>query len=383
MSSLHIILSVAALSAAAASSWSPTWARPRARRGSIASRGTPALRVITDTQETSGALFFATCDLPACRTLEFAALDLATDAKTDLFDFPLDSFEDAFVADDVLIGDEVTISLNWDADPTRGYLAVFDLATRTLVSGRNSSSCFALWEDPAAPATSLLCLTLVAASDPGCPAGTASQCTLLKAIDRATGAERLVAGILANYAPFTVEALDPAAGLIYGMFELLDGGAPEIVTIDARSGSVVRTAPFRNSLAFIELEHSARTGKLYAVVQDTGTGGKPVAYAGTVDPATAVPTPLGPKSFFNVSFPPATGGFFNQFNTISTLEEGPGPGILFSTAFHYAVPSPPSDPILHLIGNSLADGELVYDAVIANPFCEILWLPALPKRRAA
>ena len=52
-------------------------------------------------------------------------------------------------------------------------------------------------------------------------------------------------------------------------------------------------------------------------------------------------------------------------------------GVFFSTAFHYAIPGPPpSDPILHLIGNSLATGELVYDAVVSNPFCEILWLPS-------
>lgn len=374
------MLRLSLLSAAAAAATFPTWARPRQQRR-LPSRTPPALNVLTNTANASGALFYATCNLPACSTLEFAAIDLATDAETDLFDFPLDSYEDAYVADDVLIGDEVTISLNWDEDPSWGYLAVFDLATRKLVSGRNSSSCFALWENPAEPTTSLLCLNLVPASDPGCPVGTTSQCTLLKTIDRATGAERLIAGLLGNYAPFTVEALDPTKFMIYGMFELLDGGAPEIVTIDARSGAIVNTAPFRNSLAFIELEHSVRTGLLYAVVQDTGADGKPIAYAGTVDPATAVPTPLGPNSYFNVSYPPATGGFFNQFNTISTLEEGAGAGILFSTAFHYEVPSPPSDPILHLIGNSLDTGELVYDAVVANPFCEILWLPAVPGAR--
>jgi hypothetical protein len=62
-----------------------------------------------------------------------------------------------------------------------------------------------------------------------------------------------------------------------------------------------------------------------------------------------------------------------EFNTISTLSDELG--VLFSTAFHYAIPSPPGDPILHLIGNNITTGELVYDAVVANPFCEILWLP--------
>jgi hypothetical protein len=271
----------------------------------------PSLQLQPGSAPLAGHLFYGTCDLPSCDTLEFAALDLATQAKTDLFDFPLDSFEDAYVADDVLIGTEVTISLNWDKDPAWGYLAVFDLTTNKLVSGRNSSACFALWENPAQPATSLLCLSLVAAQ-PACPRATTSQCTLLLAIDRATGKETLVASLMPNFAPFTVETLDAPKGLIYATFELLDGGLPQLVTIDARTGSVRHTAAFQPTLAFIELEHSAKTGKVYAVVQDTGAAGRPVVYAGTVDPATAVARPLGPKAFFNASFPPATGGFFNR-----------------------------------------------------------------------
>ncbi len=133
---------------------------------------------------------------------------------------------------------------------------------------------------------------------------------------------------------------------------------------------VQRSVPFPPSLAFLELEYSAqRGGKLFAVVQNDG-----VAYAGTVDPATAKATPLGPKAYFNCSFPPATGGFFNQFNTISTLSEADG--LLFTTAFHYEVPGPPpSDPILYVLGNDLTTGELVYQREVRNPFCEILWLP--------
>ena len=397
-------------STATALQWAGTRrSSPRASRplgSAAAALAPPALQLQPGSAPLAGHLFYGTCDLPSCDTLEFASLDLATQAKTDLFDFPLDSFEDAYVADDVLIGNEVTISLNWDKDPAWGYLAVFDLTTNKLVSGRNSSSCFALWENPAEPATSLLCLNLVAAQ-PACPPGTTSQCTKLLAIDRATGKETLIASMMPNYAPFTVETLDVKNGLIYATFELLDGGLPQLVTINARTGAVQHTASFQPTLAFIELEWSAKTGKVYAVVQDTDAAGKPVAYAGTVAPSTATPTPLGPKAYFNVSYPPATGGFFNrafllssslpwllathsthththththahsltraEFNTISTLSDELN--VFFSTAFHYAVPSPPADPILHLIGNDLTTGELVYDAVVANPFCEILWLP--------
>jgi hypothetical protein len=303
---------LALCASAAALQWAGTRrSSPRRPLAAAPALPPPSLTLQPGSKPLAGRLFYGTCDLPSCDTLEFATLDLATLARKDLFDFPLDSYEDAYVADDVLIGDEVTISLNWDKDPAWGYLAVFDLATNKLVSGRNSSSCFALWENPAQPATSLLCLSLVAAQ-PRCPPGTTSQCTLLLAIDRASGKETLVASLMANYAPFTVEALDVAAGRIYAAFELLDGGLPELVTIDAASGAVLHTASFQPSLAFIELEWSAKTRKVYAVVQDTDAAGKPVAYAGTVEPSTAVATPLGPKAYFNVSFPPATGGFFNR-----------------------------------------------------------------------
>lgn len=158
----------------------------------------------------------------------------------------------------------MTISLQYDSDPTRGYLAVFDITTRKLVSGRNSSSCFALWQDPVNP-SALLCLNLV--SKDSCPPGTDTQCTLLKSIDRATGTEKLIAAIQPGMAPFTVEALDPVTGLIYACFAPLNGGGNFVlVTIEATTGTVVHTAPFPHTRAFIELEYSAKTGKLYAVV---------------------------------------------------------------------------------------------------------------------
>lgn len=291
-----------------------------------------------------------------------ASWNLATNSSTDLFDFPLDSFDDGYVADNALYNDTVVISLQSDSSPDTGYLATFNLSDNSVVSGLKTTPCFGLWPDLDAPGSALLCLALVGATDKRCPAGTSGQCSLLLRIDRASGAETLLGGFLPDYAPFTVECLDTALGLIYSTFELLSGGTPELVTINARTGAIEHTAPFAVSLAFIELEYSRARGKVYAVVQDGD-----VAYAGTVDPTTAVPTPLSPASaYFNRTY-------WNQFNTISTLSDELG--VFFTTAFHYAIPSPPSDPILHLIGNSLTNGALVYDAIVSNPFCEILWLP--------
>ncbi len=362
--------------------WRPVWAGSRVQRrarlgrrarGSSGSTAAPLPPFLPPGAPLQGSLFYGTCNLPACDTLEFASYDLATGESTDLFDFPLDSFDDRYVADSALYNDTVVISLQYDSAPDVGYLATFSLSSNRVISGRNSTPCFGLWPDVDAPATTLLCLALVPATAK-CPPTTTSQCTQLLRIDRATGAETLLASLLPDYAPFTVEALDAAKGVIYSTFELLNGGTPELVTLNARTGAVMSTTPYPYTLAFLEFEVSAaRGGKVFAVVQDGAHPGGTVAYAGVVDTATATATPLGPKSFFNVSFPPATGGFFNQFNTISTLSDELG--VFFSTAFHYEIPSPPADPILHLIGNSLDNGALVFDEVVKNPFCEILWIP--------
>jgi hypothetical protein len=323
-----------------------------------------------------GDLFYGTCNLPDCSTLEFAAWNLTTDSSVDLFDFPLHSFEDTYVADDLLIqpGDgttEVVISLQFDNATQDGYLVTFDIDKRVVVGGVRADFCFAIWLDPFQKSStdSILCLAL----GPGAPCGGSTQCTSLVRISRTTGASTTIASFLPDYCPFTVQALDPNAAIIYATFESCNGGLPALVQIDARSGAILKSVSFPITLAFIEFEWRASTRKIYAVVQDSSNRAAPVAYLGIVDPATATAAPLSPAAYFNVSFPPSTGGFINQFNTISTISEDAH--ALFFTAFHYAVPSPPNDPILHLIGNDLISGAIVYDSIVTNPFCEILWIP--------
>ena len=306
-----LLIALLAATATAFPTWGASGARRRRRPSGSAAASSPAAPLL-DAGSLTGALFYGTCNLPACSTLEFASWGLANGTRTDLFDFPLDSFEDGYVADNALFEDTVVISLQSDASPDTGALVTFNLTTNSLISSLKTTPCFALWPHPDAPASALLCLALVGAKDARCPAGTTDQCTLLLRVDRGSGAETLVAGLLAGYAPFTVECLDTAKGAIYSTFELLNGGLPQMVAIDARSGAVLRTVPFPVALAFLELEYSVARGRVFAVVEDS-TGAKPVAYAGAVDVVAATATPLGPNSFFNVSYPPAVGGFFNQF----------------------------------------------------------------------
>lgn len=333
-------------------------AAPRVRVRDALARASAALAPVQPAA-LAGELFYATCALPACETLALSLFDLANASSTNLFDFPLDSFEDGYVADSVLApGGVVILSLQYDGRPQQGFLLSFNLTSRTILSGFNSSFCFALFLDPSdATGDNLLCLAL----EPTCDGG--SQCSQLRHISRAAQTDTLVSQFMPNAAPYTVSCLDTKRNLIYSTFGGLNTIGPNLIaaiTID--TGVVVNNASFPISTAYIELEYDYVTDAVYAVVEDAQDG----AFFGTVEPSTGVATPVGTNRF-NTSY-------WNQFNTISTV--APEIGVFFSTAFHYGVPNPPSDPILHLVGNSLTTGEIVFDEVIQNPFCEILWTPA-------
>ena len=314
----------------------------------------------------AGDLFFASCNLPECSTLSLDLFELSNQSITDLYDFPFDSFEDGFVADNALVGTELIMSLQYDARPQQGFLLTVDLADKTIApTGFNSTMCFNLWVVAADPDT-IICLAV----EPKCDGG--SQCSEVHHISRSTHKDTHVSSFLPDYAPFTVSTLDTKRNLIYSTFAPLNGGGDNVLlTLDAATGKVRNQTSFPYNLAFIELEYDAETDKVYAVTEDGATG---TTFFGTVDVEAATATPLSSKAYFNTTY-------WNQFNTISTV--APEIGVFFSTAFHYAVPGPPpSEPILHLIGNSLATGEIVYDEIVANPFCEIAWLPT-PRKGAA
>ena len=321
----------------------------------VAPPGAPTLPAAT--APLAGDLFYATCNLPQCSTLALALYNLANASGSIVYDFPFDEFEDGYVADSLLInGTELVLSLQYDGAPQQGFVASFDLASRTWLGGFNASFCFSLWLDPA-DSDRLLCLAL----EPNCDGG--SQCTQLRHLSRANHTDTLVASFLPNFAPYTVSCLDTARGLIYSTFGPLTSGHNVFAAIHPLTGAVVSIVTFPISTAYIELEYDAVTDRVYAVVEDATNG----AFFGTVEPSTGAATPVSDKARFNTTT-------WNQFNTISTV--APEIGVFFFTAFHYAIPGPPpSDPVLHLLGTSLATGEIVYDEIVANPFCEILWLP--------
>lgn len=315
-----------------------------------------SVRAVAGSAPLRGELVYATCNLPSCTTLALALYELSNATSSVIYDFPYGAYEDGYVADSILDGDELIISLQYDSRPQQGFLLSFNLTTRAIVSGFNASQCFDMWLDPS-NADTILFLAL----EPSCDGG--SQCTELRHISRSTHEDRLIASFLPNFAPYTVSALDTKRNLIYSTFGPLTSGHNVLATIDPQSGNVLAQPTFPISTAYIELEYDPVTDAVYGVMEDAADG----AFVGTVDPATGAATPIGARAYLNTTQ-------WNQFNTISTI--APEIGTLFFTAFHYGVPGPPpSDPILHLLGASLETGEIIYDEVLQNPFDEILWSP--------
>ena len=162
--------------------------------------GTALARTVGGTGHAGDLIYAAhTCNLPSCNTLTFDAWALATNTSQTLYTFP---FEDGYVADSVLIGNTVIISLQYDSAPGQGYLAEFDLSSNKVIRGYNTSQCFGIWADPAdASGDALLCLALEAKCDGG------AQCTEFRRISRSTGADVLVSSFLPDFAPYTVSCL--------------------------------------------------------------------------------------------------------------------------------------------------------------------------------
>jgi hypothetical protein len=237
-----------------------------------------------------GELVYATCNLPACSTLALALFELANASSTVIFDFPPGAFEDGYVADSILDGDELIISLQYDSKPQQGYMLSFNLTTRAIVSGFDASQCFDMWLNPSDPDT-ILCLAL----EPKCDGG--SQCTELRHISRSTKQDKLIASFLPDFAPYTVSCLDTKKGLIYSTFGPLTTGHNVLATIDPQTGKVLAQPTFPITTAYIELEYDPVTEKVYGVMEDAADG----AFVGTVDPASGAATPISAKAHLNTT----------------------------------------------------------------------------------
>jgi hypothetical protein len=233
---------------------------------------------------------YLTCNLPACSTLAIALYDLERASSTTIYDYPEGAFEDGYVADNILAGDELIISLQYDSKPAQGYLSSVNLTTRQPIGGFSASQCFSMWLDPK-DADTILCLALEAQCDGG------SQCTELRHISRSTKQDKLIASFLPDFAPYTVSCFDTKRNVIYSTFGPLTTGHNVLATIDPYTGKVLAQPTFPVSTAYIELEYDSVTDKIYGVVEDAADG----AFVGTIDGATGAATPISAKAGLNTT----------------------------------------------------------------------------------
>ena len=320
----------------------------------------PALFVLLllaplSSSSSSGRLAYLSCDYPACDSVVLSSLDLASGASTPLWTLPSDSLDDAYTGNLLLANaSTLLLGLQYDAAPSQGALVTFDLAARAPRGAPlNVSSCVVLLLDPADAAGSrLLCLAVV-------QGGAAAEATQLRHIDRATGADALVATLFPGHATFGEAAL--SRGVLYVPMAPLDGGAFFIAAIDPQSGRVLATdATFPFTLTMVGLVTDAPApgdGTALSVVRtEDENGGDVRGFLARIDLATAAATQIG--AGLNMSR-------WTQLNPINALDAAAG--VLFFTAFEGGAGN-----ALHLLGLDTGSGELVYDRVVRNPFADIV-----------
>ena len=343
----------------------PRWDSPPPllRRGALLCA---ALCALSARAGAAGArLAYLSCDYPACDLVVLSALDLATNASSALWSLPSGRFDDEYTGNSLLADDStLVLSLQFDAAAGQGALQNFDLrASRPAGAALNVSSCVVLLLDPADPAHArLFCLRIVQ----GGPVGEETE---LRHIDRLTGADVLVATLFPRHSTFGEAAL--VGGLLYVPMAPLDGnGAFFIAAIDPATGKIVAQNATLNFTP-VGLESEAAAGgaggaaapppTALSVVRVTGANGQdPRAYLARVNLVTAVATQVG-KVEFNLTK-------WTQLNPIVALDSAAG--IFYLTAFEGAAGN-----ALHLLGLSTADGAIVYDLVVRNPFCDLVLLP--------
>ena len=306
----------------------------------------------------AGRLAYLTCDFPACESVVLSSLDLASGASTPLWSLPTGSLDDAYTGN-VLLADASTLllGLQYDAAPAQGALVTFDLAARAPRATLNVSSCVVLLLDPAdAAGTRLLCLAIVQ----GGPAGETTQ---LRHIDRASGADTLVATLFPGHATFGEAVL--SRGVLFVPMAPLDGGPFFIAAVDPQSGRVLATnATFPFTLTMVGLVADAPApgdGSALSVVRtEDGNGGDVRGFLARVDLATAAVTQIG--AGLNMTR-------WTQLNPINALDAAAG--VLYLTAFEGGAGN-----ALHLLGLDTRSGLVVSDRVVANPFADICFIGA-------
>jgi len=342
-------------------------ASARARRGAARAAACVALAALAGPAASAGAsrapagasaasskLLYSTCTMPACADSQLRAFDLASRASALVALLPA-GLADLFESNTLYLPAEgvALMAVQHVADFT-GALVEVDVAGRRVASVFNASRCLALALDPAdASGDTVACLAV----DVGGPCGGAGvECLELRHISRARRTDTLVAAFAAGSMPYSFSAYDAARGVLVASFTPVSGaGNDTLFEVDVHTGAVVRATAYDLSLVLTAMQWDAGAGGRVFVV--AGDDSLEETYFGVLNVTAATATPL---SLFNLTQ-------WVQYSSASALDADAG--VFYTTAAA-------ADFSLHLLGLRTADGAIVYDAVVDNPFVDLQVVPA-------
>ena len=305
----------------------------------------PALAAASAASPAASTLLYSSCTLPACTDSQLRSFDLASGRSSRVALAP-PGLADFFESNTLYVPAEraAVMSMQHYADFT-GALVVVDVAAGRVAAAFNASRCVAVALDPQdASRDTVACLSVDLG---GACGGAGVQCLELRHISRSRGADTLVAAFARQDMPFQFATVDSARGVLVASFEPVSGaGNSTLVELDLHSGAIVRERQYAFSLSFASIEFDAASGRVFCVGEDDV---RDENFFGVLDLEAATAMPL---SVFNATWV--------QYSSASALDAAGG--LYYMTAFSTE---------LHLLGLRLADGAIVYDRVVENPFVDL------------
>ena len=295
----------------------------------------------------SPTLLYSTCSPPgACTSFEVRSFDTATRKSAPFATLPpnlADFWFSNSIFDDA--AGEALLSLQHPTDFS-GALVSLDTSSRRVASAFNASRCVSIHLDPAdATRDTVACVSVLVGG--ACGAGV--ECLELRHLSRSSGADALVAAFARGDMPVDVGTFDAKRGVILATFEPVDGGGnATLVHIDPHSGRRVREVDYAFTFSVISMQYDAARARVLCVAEDIASS---EVFFGELDPDTATATPI---RALNESA-------WAEFSPASAL--APRAGLYYMAAFSSE---------LHLLGLRLSDGAVAYDAVVEQPFTNLL-----------
>lgn len=329
--------------------------------------------------------------------VQLGLIDLVTAATTPVYTFDSETFESGFWVESSFVTQTGTwvSNVQYDANNTQGYLLEYNFASQQL-TGVNATYCWAMFTDVRdSSGNTVLCvaddamdvstsgsrsrrarhvrgatrktpaaraLDLAAAASAPVKSGLVRQ-VFVYSIDRTTGEQATLGAFPVDEEEAIDVTYDSKRGIIWAMLMNDASNANSLFGFNVSSGSLLpNPAPIVWNQLMYCFEYDAATDTIYAMASTWNASVSAWnTFFGNLDPATGQLNPIGPVN--------GTFAFFRQFNDIDVVV--PAQGVYFSTMFDWTLP----DTTLYLVGVSVADGRIVYQQAVRNPFIDIDYLP--------